>query len=149
MSHHEEHDAHDAHDDHASHGGVAIYVAVAVALLFLTGCSYLTHLPLWDAVIGDKLWVKRTWMMAVSCSKAMLVILFFMHLKWEANWKWVLTIPASLMSAFLVLMLVPDVGLRMRKASEQRLVYAADLPPAETKQADDHGGLKVAHPDDP
>ena len=34
-------------------------------------------------------------MMAVSCTKAMLVIMFFMHLLWEANWKWVLTIPAS------------------------------------------------------
>ena len=32
-------------------------------------------------------------MMAVSCTKAMLVILFFMHVKYEANWKYVLTIP--------------------------------------------------------
>ena len=52
-------------------------------------------------------------MMAVSCTKAMLVILFFMHLKWEANWKWVLTIPATFMSMLLVFMLVPDVGWRM------------------------------------
>ncbi len=55
-------------------------------------------------------------MMAVSCSKAMLVILFFMHVKYEANWKYVLTIPASIMSVFLVLALVPDVGLRNREA---------------------------------
>ena len=34
-------------------------------------------------------------MMAVSCTKAMLVILFFMHVKYEANWKYVLTIPAG------------------------------------------------------
>jgi cytochrome c oxidase subunit 4 len=72
--------------------------------------------------------IKRLWMMAVSCTKAMLVILFFMHLKWEANWKWVLTIPATLMSIFLVLMLVPDIGWRMRKASPERLRYAAELP---------------------
>ena len=82
-----------------------------------------------DRVFGDSVALKRTWMMAVSCTKAMLVILFFMHLKWEANWKWVLTVPASMMSAFLVLMLVPDVGLRMRHASEQRLLFAAELPP--------------------
>ena len=35
-------------------------------------------------------------MMAVSCTKAMLVILFFMHVKYEANWKYVLTIPAGI-----------------------------------------------------
>ena len=33
---------------------------------------------------------------------------------WEANWKYVLTIPASMMSIFLVLMLVPDIGRRTR-----------------------------------
>ena len=38
-------------------------------------------------------------------------MLFFMHLIWEANWKYVLTFPAALMCVFLVLMLVPDVGL--------------------------------------
>jgi cytochrome c oxidase subunit 4 len=65
-------------------------------------------------------------MMAVSCAKAMLVILFFMHLKWEANWKYVLTIPASIMSIFLLLMLVPDVGLRFRHYSNERLMHAAE-----------------------
>ena len=56
-------------------------------------------------------------MMAVSCTKAMLVILFFMHVKYEANWKYVLTIPAAFMSIFLILALVPDVGLRGHWAS--------------------------------
>ena len=78
-------------------------------------------------------------MMAVSCAKALLVILFFMHLKWEANWKYVLTIPASLMSLFLVLMLVPDIGRRTRVYSEERLLHAAE---PETKHAHD----EHAHP---
>ena len=66
--------------------------------------------------------------MGVSCTKAMLVITFFMHLKWEANWKWVLTIPASMMSIFLMAMLVPDVGMRMQHASYERMVYGAEVP---------------------
>jgi cytochrome c oxidase subunit 4 len=65
-------------------------------------------------------------MMAVSCTKAMLVILFFMHVMYEANWKFVLTIPAALMSIFLMLMLVPDVGLRGRHASEERQFQMAE-----------------------
>jgi cytochrome c oxidase subunit 4 len=69
-------------------------------------------------------------MMAVSCSKAMLVILFFMHLLWEANWKWILTIPASGMSIFLALALVPDVAWRQNTGfatySPERLLWAAE-----------------------
>ena len=120
---------------HGEHqGGVAIYVAVAVALVFLTACSYWTYTPFWP--FGDNVPVKRLWMMAVSCTKAMLVILFFMHLKWEANWKWVLTVPASLMSLLLMLALVPDVGQRMRYAARQRLTYAAAEPAEEEAVAE-------------
>ena len=71
-------------------------------------------------------------MMAVSCTKAMLVILFFMHVKYEANWKYVLTIPAGMMSIFLMLMLVPDVGLRLHHASEERLLHIGRSPAAIT-----------------
>lgn len=66
-------------------------------------------------------------MMGVSSVKAMLVILVFMHLMWEANWKYVLTIPAGMMSIFLVLMLIPDIGNRWSMYSEERKVYSADL----------------------
>jgi len=68
-------------------------------------------------------------MMAVSCCKAMLVILFFMHMLWEANWKYVLTIPASMMSIFLLLMLVPDIGRRTTRYAEERWLYAAEPKP--------------------
>ncbi len=121
-----------AHDsgDHHDHGGVRIYLMVAIALVFLTACSYWTYTPFWP--FGESIVIKRFWMMAVSCTKAMLVILFFMHLKWEANWKWVLTVPASMMSALLVLALIPDVALRFMNTwhsgpSRQRLTYSADL----------------------
>lgn len=128
------------HGEH--HGGVRVYVMVAIALVFLTACSYWTYTPFWP--FGESLAIKRLWMMAVSCTKAMLVILFFMHLKWEANWKWVLTVPASLMSVLLVLALIPDVALRYLDTwhsgpSRQRLIYAADLPEAQAH--DEHGSL--------
>jgi cytochrome c oxidase subunit 4 len=124
------------HGEH--HGGVGIYVTVAVALVFLTACSYWTYTPFWPfGQEGDAaLAIKRLWMMAVSCTKAMLVILFFMHLKWEANWKWVLTVPASIMSMLLILALVPDLGQRMRYGARQRLTYAAALPAEEEAVAE-------------
>jgi len=127
---HDDH-AHDAHADHAP-GGVAKYVIVFIALLILTGISF---------AVGNSQSLRENspgamWamMMAVSCAKAMLVILFFMHILWEANWKYVLTVPASMMSIFLLLMLVPDIGRRTENYSEERWLHAAE---PEKKKKDD------------
>ena len=113
----------DGHDHGHAPGGVGKYVMVFVILLILTGVSF---------AVGNSQTLRENspgvmWaaMMAVSCAKAMLVILFFMHMLWEANWKYVLTIPASMMSIFLLLMLIPDVGRRVDRYSEERWLYAA------------------------
>ena len=83
--------------------------------------------------------------MAVSCTKAMLVVMFFMHLLWEANWKYVLTIPAAFMSVFLVAMLVPDVGMRLFRYSEERMIHAAKVAPYESHQAASHEAAEHAN----
>ncbi|NIL97299.1 MAG: hypothetical protein GTO53_06830 [Planctomycetales bacterium] len=129
----------DTPHEHHQHGSIGTYMAVFVALCVLTGASFFTYSPLWP--FSDH--VAWAFMMAVSCTKAMLVILFFMHLKYEANWKYVLTVPATFMSIFLVLMLVPDVGLRMRRASEERLRYMA-VPQVTDTPA---GQQAAPHPD--
>src|SRR4051794_11884530 len=131
---HEDHQetGHDSHDE-IDHGGIGKYLLVFAALCILTMCSFLTYFDFWRAHVSVH--ASRALMMAVSCTKAMLVIMFFMHLMWEANWKWVLTIPATFMSVFLMLMLVPDVGWRINNGyarySEERWVYAADPPKVE------------------
>ena len=114
------------HDDHhESHGGVGLYIGVFLALCVLTTFSFLTYFEFWRSAVP--VGVSRAFMMAVSCTQAMLVIMFFMHLKWEANWKWVLTVPASIMSALLIFALVPDVGMRMDYASHQRMIHASEV----------------------
>jgi cytochrome c oxidase subunit IV len=130
MSEHEhahDHVAHEA-DEVPGHGGIGKYIAVFVALCVLTGASFLTYAPFWREHVPTE--ASRFMMMAVSCTKAMLVVMFFMHLLWEANWKYVLTVPASFMSIFLMLMLVPDIGWRrdngFAKYSHERLIYAAE-----------------------
>lgn len=138
MSHHDQHTevGHDNHD-HAHHGGNGKYIAVFVALCVLTMGSFLTYFPFWREHVPYQ--ASRALMMAISCTKALLVIMFFMHLLWEANWKWVLTIPATFMSVFLMLMLVPDVGWRVSNAysrySEERWVYAANPQKIEASDA--------------
>jgi len=117
------------HGAHAEHGGVGKYLAVFAALCVLTCMSFFTYSSYWP--FGKHVaWV---FMIAISCTKAMLVIMFFMHLLWEANWKWVLTIPASFMSIFLMLMLVPDIGMRQNNGysfySWDRWKFASNKPP--------------------
>jgi cytochrome c oxidase subunit IV len=129
MADHSSHssDSHDEHDAHAGHGSGTLYLMVFVALCILTAISF-------GSFYAFHSMPKVGWavMMAVSCMKAGLVILFFMHLIWEANWKYVLTFPAMFMSLFLVFMLVPDVGWRMDNYNYYRTLYAAE-PQAEVE----------------
>jgi len=117
-----DHEAH-AHGDHA-HGGNGKYWVVFVLLCILTSMSFFTYSSYWP--FKETPAVGWTFMMAVSCCKALLVMLFFMHLWWEANWKYVLTIPAALMSLILLILLIPDIGMRMRMYSEERQLRAAE-----------------------
>lgn len=108
---------------HLSHGGLGVYLSVFASLCVLTLISFLVgNSQVLRVNAPQVMWAA---MMAVSVAKALLVMLFFMHLKWEANWKYVLTVPASMMSLFLVLMLVPDVGRRTRTYSDDRWLHAA------------------------
>src|SRR5690606_816366 len=145
MSHHGHQHAHgsmhdDAHaGDHGHDVGISKYIYVFLALCVLTGASFFTYSRFWP--FHDQPAIGWTFMMAVSCTKAMLVILFFMHVKYEANWKYVLTIPAAFMSLFLLLALVPDVGMRSRWTAEERQALMAE------PRATDHGEI-VKHGDD-
>lgn len=139
MSDHNDPKAHDDHDHHEDHDHGPVFFNVFIGLCILTAMSF--GVGNWDVTMSRPA-VGWSLMMAISCAKALLVISFFMHLRWEANWKYVLTIPASIMSAFLVLMLVPDVLNRGAYATEERQRYMA--VPAEHIEHDadshqDHG----------
>jgi cytochrome c oxidase subunit IV len=122
---HDDHDRGHAHESghDQGHGGIGKYLLVFLALCGLTTMSFLTYSSFWPW--RDQPHVGWAFMMAVSCTKAMLVVLFFMHVFWEANWKYVLTIPAAMMAIFLALMLVPDVGMRNRMVSQERALHMA------------------------
>ena len=126
MTEHDDH-AHDAehgHDADHGHGSMKLYLGVFGALVVCTAISFgVGSSPLME---GELAWIGQVFMIAISCVKSLLVMLVFMHLVWEANWKYVLTIPASLMSVFLMCMLMPDVMLRTRRYAEERWRYAAE-----------------------
>lgn len=119
---HEAHAAHEGeHEEH--HVSPKLFFTVFVFLCILTSASIITYTPLWTNYLNPQ--TGWAFMMAVSCAKAMLVITFFMHMYWEANWRYVLTIPAAMMSVFLICMLVPDIGYRTRHYAEERQFHTA------------------------
>ena len=118
----------DTHDDghHKSHNGV--FITVFVMLCVLTALSFWIA----NSHLMENKYVGWGSMMAVSAAKAMLVILFFMHLWWEKTWKYVLTVPAFIMGVLLVMLLVPDVGFRTQTYSNER---RSNAPVAEASPA--------------
>ncbi len=147
------HSESDATEHEAHHGGsIKTYVLVFLALCLLTTASFFTYSEFWREHFSTQ--AGWAFMMAVSCTKALLVVLFFMHLLYEANWKYVLTIPTIFMSIFLVLMLIPDVGMRMNRASEERLRHMAiehvtDEHAAETTASEDNSAVHSAKEEHP
>lgn len=133
------------HDEEHGHGGIGKYLAVFVALLVLTAMSFTAGSS--ERIMSTPA-LGWTIMLAISCCKALLVMLFFMHLIWEANWKYVLTIPASIMSVFLLLMLVPDIMARTRYYSEERWLRAAQprkVGAPEKTATTSHGAADAGH----
>lgn len=77
--------------------------AVLVALVVLTAVSYLSEVAGVAPPLG-------TWLFfGVAVCKALCVLAFFMHLKYESGWKWVLVVPPIIMAILLVFALVPDI----------------------------------------
>ncbi len=113
-----------------------IYMRVFGALIALTACSFFAFSPLWP--FHDTPWIGKAFMFTVSCCKALLVIAFFMHMRWEANWKYVLTIPTSIMAIFLMIMLAPDIGFRFLRFAEERLQFDAEATAAHAYN-EEHG----------
>jgi cytochrome c oxidase subunit 4 len=92
------------HDDHASHG--AAYFRVFCALCVFTGISVvadLVHLP--------NKYLLAAIVLAVAVAKALCVMMFFMHLKFERAWKYLLLGPTLILALALPVALRPDIGL--------------------------------------
>lgn len=107
-------DKHDAH--HVN------YLYVFVALCVFTGLSVLFDVvDIKDAHPAglNGYVVLIVLVLAVAAAKALCVMMFFMHLKFEGNWKYVLLAPTTILALGLPLALLPDVGLHY---------YVLDVP---------------------
>ena len=104
---------------HDSHG--ATYFAVFLVLCACTAGSWaadVMHLPSKTLTVAIVL--------AIATAKALCVMMFFMHLKFERAWKYMLLAPTFILAAGLMIALIPDVG---------RHYYTVDVPQLEEHEA--------------
>lgn len=107
-------------DHHNSHVN---YFAIFLALCVFTGISVLT-----DLVHIPSKTVLAVIVLAVATAKALCVMAFFMHLKFEGKWKYVLLAPTTILAIGLPLALLPDVGVHY---------YMIDVPQVEAGETED------------
>ena len=93
-----------SHDDHESHH--VNYLVVFAAL-----CGFTALSVIFDVLSFENHAVTIVLVMAVAVAKALCVMMFFMHLKFEGNWKFILLAPTTILAIGLPLALMPDVGL--------------------------------------
>lgn len=98
-----EHAAHDEHHPYVN------YWMIFVALCLLTGVSWLAD-KMGDWNLLHKGTLLTFIVLAVACAKAMFVMLYFMHLKFEGKWKFVLLAPTMVLALAIPAALMPDIG---------------------------------------
>jgi len=100
-----------AHEHH-SHSGT--YFLVFCALCVFTLMSILA-----DYYQFSNKNLLRAIILAVASSKAMCVMMYFMHLKFEGAWKYLLLAPTFILAFTIPFALMPDVGMHY---------YTVDVP---------------------
>jgi cytochrome c oxidase subunit IV len=122
-----------SHEHHESHG--LTYLMVFGALCVFTGMSWAAD----SMHMADKN-VLRVIVLAIATAKALCVMLYFMHLKFERAWKYLLLAPTFILASALPFALAPDVGLRYY-TSEAPQLKEHEL---QVEAAGHHGGGHAA-----
>jgi cytochrome c oxidase subunit 4 len=110
------------HDHEVSHG--AAYFRVFLALCVFTAISVaadVVHLPS-KVMLGAIV-------LSVAVAKALCVMMFFMHLKFERAWKYLLLAPTIILAFALPLSLRPDIGETYYTPDVQQLRDYAEQEP--------------------
>lgn len=81
------------------------YLKVFLALLIFTVLEYF-----YARFTQDHFLALLLGLTALAVTKAALVAIFFMHLKFEGGWVYLLLVPATLLAVALVLALYPDIA---------------------------------------
>lgn len=126
----------ESHDTH--------HVNYLTIFFILCGC---TALSVAFDVLSMPWQVTMVLVLAVACAKALCVMMFFMHLKFEGNWKFVLLAPTTILAIGLPIALFPDIGSSYYiNTAPQVLEWADEVAAYEQQHAEAAHG-EAAHDD--
>lgn len=123
-------------DSHAQH--TAPYFAVFIALCV---CTFLSVAA--DIYRPDSRLLLIVIVLSIATAKALFVMAYFMHLKFEGKWKFVLLAPTIILACGIPLALTPDIGVHYYidvapQFEQQAQTPAGDAPPPVHRSGTDH-----------
>jgi cytochrome c oxidase subunit IV len=118
---------------HAAHGGHphVNYFAIFIALCVCTGISIL--LDVFE--VPSLRWVIVFLVLSVAVAKALFVLTYFMHLKFEGNWKFIILMPTTILAIGLMVALMPDIGLHYYTPNVPQAIQPAAPAPTHAPEA--------------
>ena len=128
-----------AHEDHSAHHVNYLYVFGALCGFTLLSVLFdgLTDLVSSAVVI--------VLVLAVAVAKALCVMMFFMHLKFEGNWKFVLLAPTTILAIGLPLALMPDIGVSYyTTVAPQTIAWGEEMAEFHAEHGEHHEGEDAA-----
>ena len=121
------------HDEHShEHPKYAVIFGALCVFTMISILADVVHLPYAVKVVA---------VLSVATCKALCVMAWFMHLKFERAWKYVLLAPTTILALGLPLALMPDVG---EHYYTQEVPQLDDYDEHEARRAAHHN---AAHPD--
>jgi cytochrome c oxidase subunit 4 len=128
-----------SHDDHDSHH--VNYLAV-----FFVLCGFTALSVVFDVLSFENHAITIVLVMAVAVAKALCVMMFFMHLKFEGNWKFILLAPTTILAIGLPLALMPDVALAYyTPTSPQHGEWGEEMKEYRAAHGGEHGHGEESH----
>jgi len=106
------------------HGETAHAVPIRTLLLVLATLLVLTWATVaatWFDLGSMNLWLA----LGIATAKATLVLLYFMHLKFEGKWKIVLLAPTTILALAIIAALMPDIGTHYYDVRVPQTEYAS------------------------
>lgn len=116
------------HEHHDSHGGV--YLVVFGLLCCFTAASWVA-----DIMHMKNHTLLASIVLAIATAKALCVMMYFMHLKFERAWKYMLLAPTFILAAGMMVALLPDIAMHY---------YTVDVPQVHEHEADESRGNESA-----
>ena len=111
--------------DHGHGDMEALYLKIFGVLVICTAISFVTVSSWWVHSVGHE--AGHIVVMIVAVIKALLVAMFFMHLKWDWNKLYFMLVPSLAVGTILCCALLPDITF-----SDTRIKSYNEPPPAAT-----------------